>query len=478
MKKLNYLLMGLLITSCLAGCGGKTNYDENYGVYDGSEVNIKFYHTMGNTLKPVFDNYLEKFNEMYPNIHVEAKSIGNYDDVRDQIKTEISAADGPNIAYCYPDHIALYNKANRIVVLDNYINNTDLQTTYYENAEDNTSEVLGLTENQVNDFVTGYYEEGRAFGDGKLYSLPLSKSTEVLYYDLTFFKEHDLKVPTNWDEMESVCRQIKSINPASVPLGYDSSSNWFITMCEQYDSPYTSATGDHFLFNNDTNKAFVKEIADWYKEGLVTIKELYGSYTSGLFTNQTPNSDGKLIRSYMCIGSSAGATYQLPAQINGEYPFEVGIAPIPQVSKETASVISQGPSLCLFKSDNVQQVNASWLLMKYLTTNVAFQAEFSMFSGYVPVIKSVFENETYKSMFLDLGDTTKNLAASSVKVCVAQADNYFYSPAFVGSSEARDQVGSILATAMTQVTTPDGLTDAELNTIFQDAVDECEYMAS
>ena len=108
MKKLNYLLMGLLITSCLAGCGSKTNYDENYGVYDGSEVNIKFYHTMGNTLKPVFDNYLEKFNEMYPNIHVEAKSIGNYDDVRDQIKTEISAADGPNIAYCYPDHIALY----------------------------------------------------------------------------------------------------------------------------------------------------------------------------------------------------------------------------------------------------------------------------------------------------------------------------------------------------------------------------------
>lgn len=477
MKKTNYLLMGLLVASCLSGCGKTSNYDENYGVYDGSEVTIKFYHTMGNALKPVFDLYLEKFNEMYPNIHVDAKSIGGYDDVRDQIKTEISAADGPNIAYCYPDHIALYNKANRIVVLDNYINNTDMQPTYYENAEDNTQEVLGLTQAQIDDFVTGYYEEGRAFGDGKLYSLPLSKSTEVLYYDLTFFEEHNLKVPTNWDEMEDVCRQIKQINPASVPLGYDSSSNWFITMCEQYDSPYTSATGDHYLFNNDKNKSFVKEIASWYKDGLVTIKELYGSYTSGLFTNMTPNENGELIRSYMCIGSSAGATYQLPAQINGKYPFEVGIAPIPQVSKETASVISQGPSLCLFKSDNIQQVNASWLLMKFLTTNLAFQASFSMFSGYVPVIKSVFNDPTYKSQFIDLGDTTVNLAASSVKVCVEQADNYFYSPAFVGSSEARDQVGSLLANAMTQAVSVDGLTDAELNNMFQDAVDECEYMS-
>lgn len=477
MKKTNYLLMGLFVASCLTGCGNTTNYDENYGVYDGSAVTIKFYHTMGNTLKPVFDSYLEDFNALYPNIKVEAKSIGNYDDVRDQIKTEISASEGPNIAYCYPDHIALYNKANRIVVLDNYIDSTEVQTTYATDPADVYTEQLGLTQAQINDFVSGYYEEGKAFGDGKMYSLPLSKSTEVLYYDITFFKKHNLKVPTNWEEMETICRAIKAIDPALVPLGYDSSSNWFITMCEQYGSPYTSATGDHFLFNNAQNKAFVKEFANWYKDGLVTIKELYGSYTSSLFTNQTANDSGKVVRSVMCIGSSAGATYQLPTQVNGAYPFEVGVAPIPQVSSEKAAVISQGPSLCLFKSSNVQEVNASWLLMKFLTTNVGFQAQFSMVSGYVPVIKSTFNNEVYKTEFLDKGDTGAGIAAASVKVCVEQADNYFYSPAFVGSSEARDQVGSIMAAAMSQAAKPEGLSDAQLDTIFKDAVDECEYIA-
>ena len=478
MKKTKGIITAVLVASCLAGCGNTTNYDENYGVYDGSEVNIKFYHTMGNTLKPVFDLYLEKFNELYPNIKVEAKSIGNYDDVRDQIKTEISATEGPNIAYCYPDHIALYNKANRIVVLDNYIDSKEQQQTYATDPlVDNFTEVLGLTEAQKADFVEGYYNEGKAFGDDKMYSLPLSKSTEILYYDLTFFQKHNLTVPTNWEEMEDVCRQIKAIDPAAIPLGYDSSSNWFITMCEQYGSDYTSATGDHFLFNNAQNKAFVKEFAEWYKDGLVTIKELYGSYTSGLFTNQTANDQGKTVRSYMCIGSSAGATYQLPTQVNGKYPFEVGVAPIPQVSEATASVISQGPSLCLFKSSNVQEVNASWLLMKYLTTNVNFQAQFSMVSGYVPVIKSVFDHPVYVEEFLNKGDTGAGIAAASVKVCVEQADNYFYSPAFVGSSEARDQVGAIMSAAMSQATKTGGLTDAQLDQIFQDAIDECEYIA-
>ena len=139
--------------------------------------------------------------------------------------------------------------------------------------------------------------------------------------------------------------------------------------------------------------------------------------------------------------------------------------------------VPQGPSLCLFKSSNVQEVNASWLLMKYLTTNVNFQAQFSMVSGYVPVIKSVFDHPVYVEEFLNKGDTGAGIAAASVKVCVEQADDYFYSPAFVGSSEARDQVGSIMAAAMSQAAKSEGLTDAHLATIFQDAIDECEYIA-
>lgn len=447
---------------------GTPNFNVPEGGYDGSKVEITFYHTMGSNLSDVLTLYIEEFNKLYPNITVKAEKIGGYDDVRDQIKTEISAKKQPNLAYCYPDHVALYNLAKAVVTLDNLID-----STITVKRADGSEEILGLTEDQKNDFIKGYYDEGKQFGDGLMYTLPFSKSTEVLYYNKTFFDQHNLKVPTTWDEMEETCKKIKEIDPTSIPLGYDSEANWFITMCEQLNSPYTSATGEHFLFNNETNKAFVRRYRDWYQKGYLTTQNLYGSYTSGLFTALEPNEEGKLIRSYMSIGSSAGATHQRPAADNdGNYPFEVGIATVPQVDASNPKVISQGPSICIFKKDNPQEVIASWLFLKYLVTNVEFQAEFSMASGYVPVLKSVADNATYKD-FVAKADGGKYISALSAKVCLEQEDAYYTSPAFNGSSEARDQVGKILQKCLPL--SDDSKVDEEIKKAFDEAYNTCKY---
>ena len=440
------------------------NFEVPEGGYDGSEVTIKFYNTMGTKYTDMMTHYIEEFNKLYPNIHVECTSVGSYDDVRDQISTEITVGNQPNLAYCYPDHVALYNLAGAVATLDSLI---DSQIEV--KRADGTTEILGLTEEQKNDFIAGYYNEGRQFGDDLMYSMPFSKSTEVLYYNKTFFEENGLTVPTTWDEMKEVCAKIKAIDPNSIPLGYDSESNWFITMCEQYGSPYTSATGDHFLFNNETNRNFVKMFREWYQAGYLTTQKLYGAYTSGLFTVQE---EGKT-RSYMSIGSSAGATYQRPAKgEDGKYPFEVGIATIPQVSADNKKVISQGPSVCIFKKSNPQEVVASWLFLKFLTTSVDFQAEFSMASGYVPVLKSVATNEAYAA-FMAQADGGDFISALSAKVCLEQEDAYYTSPAFNGSSTARDQVGSLLTTCLTKE--DGGDVDKMIQQAFEDAVSECEY---
>ena len=437
------------------------NFEVPEDGYDGSNVTISFYHTMGSNLTAVLDLYIEEFHKLYPNITVEYTSVGGYDDVRDQISTEITVGSQPNIAYCYPDHVALYNLAGVVTQLDNLIASQETVT-----LSDGTTEILGLTDEQKADFIEGYYNEGKEFGDGMMYTMPLSKSTEVLYYNKTFFDANNLTVPTTWDELEAVCEQIKAIDPNSIPLGYDSEANWFITMCEQYKSPYTSATGDHFLFNNETNRSFIKEFREWYQKGYLTTQTIYGAYTSGLFVSNTG------VRSYMSIGSSAGATHQRPTAVNGEYPFEVGIATIPQVSTDNQKVISQGPSVCIFQKDNPQEVIASWLFVKFLTTNVNFQAEFSMASGYVPVLKSVADNAVYAD-FLASADGGDYISALSAKVCLEQQDAYYTSPAFNGSSAARDQVGTLLTKCLTAA--DGGDVDAMIEDAFQDAIDECEY---
>ncbi len=469
MKKTFLVLLLLVGAVMVAFCGGNSEsgnakvegaFEVPEVGYDGSEVTITFYHTIGSTKTHTLDDYIVEFNKLYPNIHVVYESVGGYDDLRDQISTQITVGNQPNIAYCYPDHVALYNLAGAVATLDNLIN-SDIVVT----RADGTTETLGLTAEQQADFIEGYYNEGRQFGDGLMYTMPFSKSTEVLYYNKTFFDANGIEVPTTWEELEAVCAKIKEIDPTSIPLGYDSESNWFINMCEQYNSPYTSATGDHYLFNNETNRDFIKLFRSWYEKGYLTTQKLYGAYTSGLFTSTTNP------KSYMSIGSSAGATYQRPAKVDGAYPFEVGIASIPQVSQDNRKVISQGPSLVIFDKANSQEVVASWLFVKFLTTSVDFQAAFSMDSGYVPVIKSVMDNAVYAD-FIANADGYDNIAALSAKACLEQEDAYYTSPAFNGSSTARDQVGALLSKCLSTAT--DNV-DAMILQAFQDAIDECEY---
>ena len=477
-KILSVLLAVAMLLSMMAlvACnGGNQGNNGNQGVaagmaeyavpevgYDGSAVTVVFYHSMGAKLQGVLNDYIEDFNKLYPNITIEHSSMGDYDGVRDQIKTQLTAGAQPNIAYCYPDHVALYNVTKKVIPLNNFIDST-IEVT---DAEGNKT-VLGLTAEQTADFIEGYYKVGAAFDSvGTMYTLPMSKSTEALYYNKTFFEKNNLQVPTTWEEMEQVCVAIKAIDPNCIPLGYDSEANWFITMCEQYGSPYTSLDkGDHFQFNNETNRGFVKMFNDWFRKGYITTEEIHGSYTSGLFTA----TEGQ--RCYMVIGSTGGASYQTPPTVDGNPLFETGMTTPPQVNPDAPKVISQGPSLCLFDSDNPQEVVASWLFMKFLTTDVAFQADFSMASGYAPVIKSVQENPTYKA-WLDKASGYNNLTALSVKVALSQSDAYFVSPAFNGSSVARDEVGILMQTALVKT---DADMDAVLEKLFKDAVGKCNF---
>ena len=431
-----------------------------------ANVEIEFQTTMGDSLQSILAEEIETFKELYPNITVNHNVLaGSYNDLLNNITTELSVGRGPDLAYCYSDHVALYNKTKNVVTLDNLLEDDD----------------YGITIDEYNNFIRGYYDEGKSFGDGLMYTLPFSKSTEILYYNKTVFAELQLTAPTHWfsngsndkTSLEYVCKTLKEKYPNSKPLGYDSSDNLFITLCEQYGSPYTSSTGNHFVFNNDTNKQFMKDIKEkFYDLGYLTTQSINGGYTSSLFNAYTSaNTTGKDV-SFMSIGSSAGASHQVPSKsaTDGTYPFDVGVAQIPQVSQNNKKVISQGPSVCLFNHNDSQKIIASWLFLKHLTTSVNFQAEFSMASGYVPVIKNVSDNETYATFLASADDATADLkdrtVAAAAKLCVDQVDSYFTSPAFVGSSTARSQVGNLVTQYLTG--------QVELNKAFEDAITACE----
>ena len=451
------LVLAVSFISVLTACtpGGKPDFEIPAGGYDGSAVTIQFYSSMGQGYDAILNDYIAEFNVLYPNITIEHNRIGDYDAVRNQIKTELGNGQSPNLAFCYADHVALYNRSKAIVTLDDLIA-SKIEVKHADGA----TEPLGLTADQKADFIETYYEEGAAFGDGKMYMLPFAKSTELMYYNKTSFTEWGLEVPDHWfatdgkeglntsdhTSMEYALAFIKSKDPKCVPLGYDTGANWLITLFEQFETGYTKATGDHYLFDNEENYKLLATLKRWYTNNWFTTKGILGgnTYTSTYFTSVSSD-EGK--KSYISIGSSAGAAKQVPAKIGNEYPFEVEVTMIPQkeanTSIENSKVISQGPSICIFKSANPQEVVASWLLVKFLTTNAEFEARYGMEAGYLPVVKSVMNIDDYADAIQN-ANTSNRMSGMAAKLCLEYKDAFFVSPAFYGSSEARDQMDILL----------------------------------
>jgi multiple sugar transport system substrate-binding protein len=167
----------------------------------------------------------------------------------------------------------------------------------------------------------------------------------------------------------------------------------------------------------------------------------------------------------MVIGSSAGASYYQSGNC------EIGITGIPQVDIYNPKVISQGPSVCIFNNENPQEVIASWLFVEFLTTNVEFQAELSMTSGYIPVIKSATEHPIYE-VWLEKANGYNNVTALAIRQAMEQMDAYYASPAFHGSSIAREVVLDLMFYALIYQGAD---LEEYLNKLFEDAVAECEY---
>ena len=504
MKKLIAFVLVLALASSLfvvfAAC--KNNLDEFVipeGGYDGSAVTIVFKHSMGAEYRTILENHIAEFNKLYPNITVKHESLGGYDDVRNQIKTELTGNDYPNMAFCYPDHVALYQQSKKVLSLDSLIA-SDITVE----REDGSTDTLGFTSEQLANFNEAFWNEGKQFADGKMYTLPFAKSTEVLYYNVDVFNELGLTPPDHWfpndgkegintsdhTSMEYVCAKLKdTYGDSCVPFGYDSESNWFITLMEQAGLPYTSATGSKYQFNTEGAREIMEKLRNWYAKGYFTTGTLYSGNTSGGYTSALFNGQNTQLRSYMSIGSSAGATNQRPNKVEGNYPFEVGITTIPQMKPEQGTIaISQGPNICLFNRSNPQEVVATWLFAKYLLTSHGFQFEYTQKGGYVPPIKSLADpnlaatDPAVKKYIanMDKADGYDNVSYLSQKLCLglSEGKNYtkfFTSPAFPGSSTARDQVGELLVAIIKEEASKVPDVKAFIKQQFEKAINECEY---
>ncbi len=445
-KKLFVAGLTTLSVLGLTGCFDDDSYDDyvapEYGdeFKDPTEITatVEFWHTMGAANQLLLEGMIADFNKTYPNITINHSAQGGYDDLKEKISTAIIGNNQPNLAFCYPDHVASYLSQQVVVDLGQYIwSGTD---EYAISAEDQK------------DFVEAYWDEGTVYNSlGTMFSFPYAKSTEVMFYNKTLFEENNWDVPQTWDEVWALSEKSLEVYPDKMPFSYDSESNMVITLLEQNGLPYTSTDSTHrYTFNTTEAVNLFTKIQGYYNKGYF--------YTSALNNDNYGSADFTAGNLLMTVGSSGGASYNEPPKDGlGEYIFEYGVTTIPQVDTEDRKVIQQGPSLVILEGTEDEQL-ASWLFIKHIT-NTNNSAIYAAATGYSPVRNSSTETTVFKTAL-----EQNTIQANVLKVAVSQNDAYFTSAAFNGSSDARTQMGFIMEKIC--------LSQTDVATAFKAAYDE------
>jgi len=166
----------------------------------------------------------------------------------------------------------------------------------------------------------------------------------------------------------------------------------------------------------------------------------------------------------MTIGSSGGTGYNFTANIQKG----IGTAQVPHPATDSAErfafggdttkvndhIIMQGPSICFFKKGKQAEKDAAWKFYKFMIKTMN-TAQFSVTSGYSPVRTSSFTCDAMVSYLTTPQVDKAALIQTTVGMYKDLTSRYFVSPAFHGSSAARNQVDGIFSTVAMGVKTLD-----------------------
>ncbi len=469
---------------------------------DGSSTETIFWSNLYTTSETTFfDALVDEFNETSSKTFVYEQS-GTYDAIYSALTNAIATpANLPTMAVVYPDYV--YNWIDEGVVLD--------ITTLVEDDE------VGLTDAELADYVTDYYDEGHFYSDDTLYTLPFSKTAEALYYNETYLVENGYlesgHTPSTWTEIVQDAYAILAADAASenpiytddnlgitAPIGVYSTSNLFITMSEMLDIPYASnedTNGDDtlskseaVLFNNDQAKEMVKMLKTWYDDHVFTTYEvMYAIQSSGYI--EDPFYNGEM---YYCIDSTKGYSY-----FNGSYTDDEGnttnyfndtkVTLVPSIdstilnsadysnptggtSADKTIVMSQGGSIVFFDKGDEDTKNAFEFYK--LLSDPENNGEFAVAVGCAPFVESAYESDAITSITANdtidfttdptLEERNNYLLANIYNVFeeYAEQECYYTAPVNQFSSAQRDAVESLLVNVLTTDLDSSNLTLDEL----------------
>lgn len=287
--------------------------------------------------------------------------------------------------------------------------------------------------------------------------------------------------------------QITDRTKSSV-LSWDSEANMFITLVRQYGAQFTSYTAAdrhdesipiqkrhgyvEFLSGDNKQKTVdaMQMVLDLAGDGtdmntqIFAPSSTFGTYSSGAFAMNAV---------LFTVCSTGGLSYN----INANQEFRV--APVPYLSADKKFVISQGANITVFnqgyigseagKTGTPEEMAGKCFESIVKMTTGDYQAKFASLTGYFPASKSASESQIYKD-FLEHAesDPIKKAYRDGARV---NNDQYmaadkgwtkFVDPGFLGSSEIRSNVNTLITSLVSNHTQAGFNLEASLSKAYTD----------
>ena len=420
MKKLISFLTVVLLAVSFAFAGGSaeqatTSESSDVVTTISNPITIEFWHSFsGDVQLPVIEGLVKEFNDTVgkeKGITVVPVAQGSGPQLYSKVIGAIKAGDVPAVAMTKVIYNEDYVTADASVDLTPYINDSE----------------VGITD--FDDFFPAFQEESMGYSKEGIYSLPLAKNVDVVYYNADFFAENGLVPPKTWDELEVVAQKIYDLTGRAA-FGYDNLSYLFQNLCYQYGGAYTNNKGDLLFLEDNAWLEGVTNYADKVWAGIWrTAGEDY--FFSGPFARQTI---------MMYVGGTVESTY-----INMKGPeFKWSAAPIPQANLEDPHALSYDHVIAALSLDGyTEETYAAWEFIKFITSTEA-SLKITTGTAYMATRNSVLETEEYKTFIANGGN-------DALKAATQQKDFLFYEPAFTTDTYSTSTLSTEITTMMKSI---------------------------
>ncbi|MFN8515803.1 MAG: ABC transporter substrate-binding protein [Chloroflexia bacterium] len=381
-----------------------------------SPVEITLWHTQTSTRETKLKELVAAFEAKNPNIKVKLELQGTYTDLFKKVTAAINGGGLPDIAVSYESMVSEYQSANVVQPLEDYINSAKYGLSAQDLAD---FYPLYITSNQYPEFK------------GQMLSFPFTKSVLVMYYNADKLKEANIAVPKTWDEFSAACKKFTG-DTKGYAISIDAST---------FDGAVFSRGGklisDDFTswqFNGAEGQAYLTMLQDLVKSGCAYLIDKANA-------DQDAFGQGKVA---FTMGSSSGFPFYQTAVNNGA-KFNWSVAMIPQGSASATPVTtSYGANIAMFNKSTAEKKLASWLFIKYFTSTEV-NADWSSFTGYLPIRKSTLDNAAVKAQFDKL---------PAYKVAVTEIQQYGRGETTVkGTQDTRTFIQDAMTAAVTDPST-------------------------